>query len=97
MKTAIELLEALEGVQVYCTTRGTTGDAAGMLKVDKDTIASFKNANVCSLHELKNINEIAHEDCVDFIDGDPVLSSWDKNDLLVIYQDNDYLLVWEQE
>ena len=94
---ARRLLKNLRGVQVYWTTRGTVGDADGIVTVDDDIIASFKDADVCSLHELKNINEIAHKDCVDFIDGDPVLSSWDKDDLLVIYQYCIYLLVWEQD
>ena len=97
MKTAIELLEALEGVQVYCTTRGTVGDADGMLKVDKDTTFNYADASVCTLVELKRINAIAYEDCVDYINNDPILASWDKDDFLVIYQDCDYLLVWEQE
>jgi len=97
MKKARKLLENLRGVQVYCTTRGTVGDADGLVNVDEDCIDLFKNADVCSLHELKNINEIAHKDCVDFIDGDPVLSSWDKDDFLVIYQDCIYILVWEQD
>jgi hypothetical protein len=97
MKTVKKILTALEGYQIFSTTRGTTGDAAGMLLVDEDCIDLFKNADVCSLPELKNINAIAYEDCVDYIDGDPVLSSWDKDDFLVIYQDCIYLLVWEQD
>jgi hypothetical protein len=91
------LLENLMGVQVYCTTRGTVGDAAGMLLVDENAIKYLKNASVCTLAELKRINAIAYEDCVDYIDGDPVFSSWDKDDFLVIYQDCNYLLVWEQD
>ena len=94
---ARRLLSNLMGVQVYCTTRGTVGDADGLVNVDEYCIDLFKNADVCSLPELKNINEIAHKDCVDFIDGDPVLSSWDKDDFLVIYQDCIYILVWEQD
>ena len=97
MKTVKKILTALEGHQIFSTTRGTTGDAQGMLLVDEYCIDLFKNADVCSLPELKNINAIAYEDCVDYIDGDPDLSSWDKNDLLVIYQDCIYLLVWEQD
>lgn len=97
MKKATELLENLRGVQVYCTTRGTVGDAAGMLLVDEYCIDLFKNADVCTLAELKRINAIAYEDCVDYIDGDPFLSNWDKDDFLVIYQDCNYLLVWEQD
>jgi len=92
---ARRLLSNLMGVQVYCTTRGTVGDADGLVTVDDDIVALFKNADVCSLHELKNINEIAHKDCVDYINNDPVLSSWDKDDFLVIYQYCIYLLVWE--
>ena len=96
MKKATELLENLRGVQVYWTTRGTVGDADGMLLVDENAIKYLKNASVCTLAELKRINAIAYEDCVNYIDGDPMLSNWDKDDFLVIYQDCNYLLVWEQ-
>lgn len=91
-----KLLENLMGVQVYCTTRGTVGDADGMLLVDENAIKYLKNASVCTLAELKRINAIAYADCVDYINNDPILSSWDKDDFLVIYQDCNYLLVWEQ-
>jgi len=94
MKTT-ELLTALRGHKVFSTTRGTTGDAAGMLLVDENAIKNLKNASVCTLHELREINALAYADCVDYINNDPILSSWDKDDFLVIYQDCDYLLVWE--
>jgi hypothetical protein len=97
MKKATELLRELIGIKVYCTTRGTTGDADGMLKVDKDTTFNYADASVCTLAQLKKINKIAYEDCVDYINNDPILASWDKDDFLVIHQDCDYLLVWEQE
>ena len=97
MKTATELLTALEGHRIFTTTRGTTGDASGLLLVDGFVIDLYEYADVCPLRELKNINDIAYEDCIDYIDGDPVLSRWDKDDFLVIYYVMDYLLAWEQE
>ena len=97
MKAVKKILTALEGQRIFSTTRGTTGDAQGMLLVDEYCIDLFKNADVCTLAELKRINAIAYADCVDYINNDPILSSWDKDDFLVIYQDCDYLLVWEQD
>lgn len=97
MKTSIELLEALENVNVFSTTRGTTGDAAGMLKVEKDTIEIFEQAEVCTLAELKEINERAYEDCVDYWTNDMEFKGWSESDFFVIYQDCEYILVWEQE
>lgn len=97
MKTAIKLLEALENCKVFSTTRGTTGDAAGMLKVEKDTIEIFSNASVCELAGLKEINEKAYEDCVDYWTNEREFNGWSESDFFVIYQDCEYLLVWEQE
>ena len=96
MEKGKKILTALEGQRIFSTTRGTTGDAQGMLLVDENAIKYLKNASVCTLAELKRINAIAYEDCVNYIDGDPMLSNWDKDDFLVIYQDCNYLLVWEQ-
>ena len=97
MKTATELLTALEGHRIFTTTRGTTGDASGLLLVDEFVIDLYEYADVCSLNEIWEINEIAYEDCIDYIDGDPVLSRWDKDEFLVIRCDTDYILAWEQE
>jgi hypothetical protein len=97
MEKGKKILTALEGHQIFSTTRGTTGDAQGMLLVDENAIKNLKNASVCTLHELREINALAYADCVDYINNDPILSSWDKDDFLVIYQDCDYLLVWEQD
>lgn len=97
MKTTTELLEALEHFKIFSTTRGTTGDAAGLLKVEKDTIENFEYADVCTLAELKEINDRAYEDCVDYWTNEREFKGWKEEDFLVIYQDCEYLLVWEQE
>ena len=57
MKTAIELLEALEIVQVYCT-RGTSRCGRNV-KVDKDTTFNYADKRLY-LVELR-INAIAYE------------------------------------
>lgn len=97
MKTATELLEALENFKVFSTTKGTTGDAAGLLKVEKDTIEFFEFADVCTLAELKEINERAYEDCADYWTNSHEFEGWNEEDFFVIYQDCEYILVWEQE
>ena len=97
MEKGKKILTALEGQRIFSTTRGTTGDAQGMLLVDENAIKNLKNASVCTLHELREINALAYADCVDYINNDPILSSWDKDDFLVIYQYCIYLLVWEQD
>lgn len=97
MKTATELLEALENIGVFSTTRGTMGDASGMLKVEKDTIDIFEYADVCPLSEVKEINERAYEDCVDYWTNEREFNGCAEEDFFVIYQDCEYLLVWEQE
>lgn len=97
MKTTTELLEALENSKVFSTTRGTTGDAAGMLKVEKDTIEIFEYADVCTLAELKEINYRAYDDCVDYWTNEREFEGWKEDDFFVIYQDCEFVLVWEQE
>ena len=97
MKTTTELLEALEGCKVFSTTRGTMGDASGMLKVENDTIDLFEYADVCTLKELKEINDRAYDDCVDFYTHEREFNEWSEDEFFVIYQDCEYLLVWEQE
>lgn len=97
MKNAKELLESLNGMKVFTTTRGTIGDASGMLQVNEAVIEEYEYADVCTLPELKEINEDAYSDCVDYIENDAELRKWEHSLFYVIYQDCDYLLVWEQE
>lgn len=95
-KTAAELLTALEGHKLFITTRGTTGDASGLLHIGREVIDTYEYADVCALSDLKNINIDAFEDCVDYIDNDPLLSTWSMDDFFVIYYDTDFVLAWEQ-
>lgn len=90
------LLEALEGFKVFSTTGGT-GGAAGLLKVEKDVIASFEFADVCTLAELKEINATAYEDCVDFWTNSREFVGWQEEDFFVICQGRECILVWEQD
>jgi len=97
MKTAIELLKGLENFKVFSTTRGTIGDAAGMLKIEKDIIDEYEYADVCTLAELKEINDDAYEDCVDYWTNESEFDGWNEDDFFVIYQGAEFILVWEQE
>lgn len=95
MKTAKEILTAIEGQQIYVTTRGTVGDADGVTTVDCNLIDNFEFAEVTELYELIDINFKAYRDCMDYWQHDPALSLCSIDDFYVIYQDDQYLLVWE--
>lgn len=85
-------------MKIYCTTRGTVGDGHGYTIVDNDLIDEFVNAKLCKLSELKNINYDAYDDCIDFWQNTPDrYTDFTEDDFFVIYKDNDYLLVWEQD
>ena len=98
MKTAKEILENLDGETLYVTTRGTVGDADGMIKVDDDLINSFANASVIKLANGKDDfnNARAYDDIIDELDKHLDKDAKFNNyvDYYVIYQDNQYLLAW---
>ncbi len=92
-----KFLENLRGVQVYCTTRGTVGDADGLVIVDDDIIASFKDATISSLSQLKLASPDAYQDCMDYWQNTPDFAGFTEEDFKVFIKDNQYLLVWEQD
>ena len=97
MKKATELLENLMGVQVYCTTRGTVGDADGIVTIDDDIIVSFKDATIVKLSQLKLAQPDAYQDCVEYWQNTPDFAGFTEEDFYVLVKDNQYLLVWEQD
>jgi hypothetical protein len=94
---ATRLLSNLMGVQVYCTTRGTVGDADGIVTVDDDIIASFKDATISSLSQLKLASPDAYQDCVEYWQNTSDFAGFREEDFKVFIKDNQYLLVWEQD
>lgn len=93
MKNAKEMLEGMINDVTCVTTRGTMGDADGLVVVDAELVSDFSDAKVVSLKELKSIKELAYEDlknfvriyCVDIF----------KDDFFVAIKDCQYLLIWE--
>lgn len=92
-----KLLEALEGFEVFSTTMGTTGDAAGLLKVEKDTIEICASWEVCTLAELLHINARGYEECSDYWTNSREFVGWNEENFFVIHQDSECILGWEQE
>lgn len=97
MKTASQLLNPLNGFDLYATTRGTSGDNDGLLRINKDVIEEFENACVCTLLELKDINAMAYSDCKDYKDNDPMLQNVTDEEIFIVLQNDDYIITWEQE
>jgi len=96
MKTAQELLENLHGEKLYITTRGTVGDADGLVDVDGELIGNFDLAEVKTLDQIKEIEERAYDDIIDFIQkNDPEALNNNYDDYKVLVWDNQYLLTWE--
>ena len=91
------LLKNLWGAQVYWTIRGTVGDADGIITVDDDTIASFEDATIDKLSQLKLVSPDAYEDCMDYWQNTSDFADFSEEDFKVFIKDNQYLLVWEQD
>jgi len=91
MKTAKELLEEMIGQTTYMTTRGTTGDADGLLTIDQDIIDEFEYAEVINLSDLSDINVLASDDIVDYINK----YIQTVKDFFVIYYDTQFILAWD--
>jgi hypothetical protein len=92
-----KLLENLRGVQVYCTTRGTVGDADGLVTIDDDIVASFEDATISSLSQLKLASPDAYQDCMDYWQKHTDFAGFTEEDFYVLVRGNDCLLVWEQD
>lgn len=92
---ARRLLSNLRGVQVYCTTRGTVGDADGLVTVDDDIVASFEDATIVKLSQLKLAQPDAYQDCVEYWQNTPDFAGFTEEDFYVLVRGNDCLLVWE--
>lgn len=91
------LLENLMGVQVYCTTRGTVGDADGLVVINDDIMAQFEDATIVKLSQLQLAQPDAYEDCVEYWQNTPDFAGFTEEDFKVFIKDNQYLLVWEQD
>ena len=92
-----KFLENLMGVQVYCTTRGTVGDADGLVVINDDIMAQFEDATIVNLSHLQLAQPDAYEDCMDYWQNRMCFAGFREEDFKVFIKDNQYLLVWEQD
>ena len=94
---ARRLLSNLTGVQVYCTTRGTVGDADGLVVINDDIMAQFEDATIVKLSQLQLASPDAYQDCVEYWQNTPDFAGFTEDDFYVLVRGNHCLLVWEQD
>ena len=87
---ANQLLSYMAGQTTYQTTRGTTGDADGLIVVDRDIIDEFGSAKAIPVNQLQN--QRAKGDIMSYIASN--LPDVDISDLYVAEVDNTFLLLW---
>jgi len=87
---ANQLLSYMSGQTTYQTTRGTTGDADGLIVVNQDIINEFGSAKAIPVNQLRN--QLAKGDIMSYITSN--LPDVDISDLYVAEVDNTFLLLW---
>jgi hypothetical protein len=92
METAKQLLAGMINDKTYTTTRGTVGDADGITTIDDEIVERYAYCEVVKLLSLKDINEKAYDDIIDFIKKECPGTS--ENDYYVIIDNCEYMLAW---
>ena len=100
-KTAeIEIRGILVGMMndvTYVTTRGTTGDADGIVAIDQDYIDAIELdfTKIIPLRDLEEIDGDAYLDMVDYIHNHAPNTTVEEYFTIINGDENTYILAWD--